>query len=73
MLQSVAIGRFGLNTVNRKKPFESEQVVRFAEAYGVRLQGYCHLVVKTMVVVESRRDVRARRRVPLVVAEHALP
>ncbi len=43
--------RFDLNKVNRKEPFQWEQVVRLAEAYGVRHQGYCHLVVATMVVV----------------------
>ncbi len=43
--------RFGFDTVNRKEPFPWEQVVRFAEAYGVRHQGYCHLVVVTMLMV----------------------
>ncbi len=37
--------------MNRKERFEREQVVGFVEAYVVRHQGYCHLVVATMVVV----------------------
>ena len=36
---------------NRKEPFEWENVVLFAEAYGVRQQGYCHLVVASMAVI----------------------
>ncbi len=43
--------RFGLNSKNRKEPFEWDQVVDFAEAYGVRHQGHCHLVVATMAVI----------------------
>ncbi len=43
--------KFGMNTKNRKDPFEWDQVVSFAEAYGVRHQGYCHPVVATMAVV----------------------
>jgi integrase len=43
--------KFGLNTKNQKEPFEWDKVVDFAEAYGVRHQGYCHLVVATMAVV----------------------
>jgi hypothetical protein len=43
--------KFGLNPKNRKEPFEWENVVLFAEAYGVRHQGYCHLVVATMAVI----------------------
>jgi hypothetical protein len=34
-VRSVDARRFGLNTKNRKEPFEWEQVVKFAEAYGV--------------------------------------
>jgi hypothetical protein len=35
-----------------KEPFEWENVVLFAEAYGVRHQaGYCHLVVASMAVL----------------------
>jgi hypothetical protein len=51
IVRSAAMRRFGLNTVNRKEPFQWEQVVRFAEAYGVRHQGYCHLMIATMAVV----------------------
>ncbi len=36
IVRSAAMRRLGLNTVNRKEPFQWEQVVRFAEAYGVR-------------------------------------
>jgi hypothetical protein len=51
IVRSAAMRRFGLNPKNRKDPFEWGQVVRFAEAYGVRQKGYCHLVVATMTVV----------------------
>ncbi len=50
-MRGAATRKFGLNTKNRKEPFEWDQVVSFAEAYGVRHQGYCHLVVATMAVV----------------------
>ncbi len=43
--------RFGLNTTNRKYPFEWGQVVDFAEAFGVQRCEYCHLVVATMAEV----------------------
>ncbi len=43
--------KFGLNPKNRKEPFEWDDVVRFAVEYGVRQQGYCHLVVATMAVL----------------------
>jgi hypothetical protein len=42
--------KFGLNPKNSKEPFEWGKVMDFAEAYGVRHQGYCHLVVATMAV-----------------------
>jgi hypothetical protein len=51
LVRSVATRRFGLNTKNRKDPFEWDHVVDFAVAYGVRHQGYCHLEVATMTVV----------------------
>lgn len=51
LVRSAAMRHFGLNVVNRKEPFEWANVLRFAEAYGVRHQGYCHLVVATMSVV----------------------
>ncbi len=50
-MRSAATRRFGLNSKNRKDPFEWAQVQKFAEAYGVRQQGYCHLVVATMAVI----------------------
>ena len=46
-----AIRRLGLNPKNRKEPFEWAQVVKFAEAYGSRQQGYCHLVVASIGVI----------------------
>jgi integrase len=51
LVREAATRRFGLNAKNRKEPFEWAQVVRFAEAYGSRHQGYCHLVVATIAVV----------------------
>jgi hypothetical protein len=51
IVRSVATRRFGLNNKNRREPFEWEQVLKFAKAYGVWLQGYCHLVVVTMFVI----------------------
>ena len=40
-----------MDSKNRKEPFEWDQVVDFEVAYGVRHQGYFHLVVATMAVV----------------------
>jgi integrase len=51
LVREAAIRRFGLNPKNRKDPFEWAHVVKFAEAYGSRQKGYCHLVVATMAVV----------------------
>ncbi len=51
LVRGAAMRKFGLNPKNRKEPFEWDQVVSFVEAYGVRHQGYCHLVVATMAVV----------------------
>jgi integrase len=51
LVRGAAMRKFGLNPKNRKEPFEWEQVVSFVEAYGVRHQGYCHLVVATMAIV----------------------
>jgi hypothetical protein len=51
LVREAAIRRFGLNAKNRKEPFEWAQVFLFAETYGSRQQGYCHLVVATIVVV----------------------
>ncbi len=50
IVRSAEMRKFGLNTVIRKEPFECEQVEGFAESYGVRYHGYCHLVVATMPV-----------------------
>ena len=50
-MREAAIRRFGLIAKNRREPFEWEQVVKFAEAYESREEGYCHLGVATMVVV----------------------
>jgi hypothetical protein len=51
MMRSAATQRFGPNEKIRKEPFEWGQVVNFAEACGVRHQGYCHMVVVTMALV----------------------
>jgi hypothetical protein len=51
LVRNAAMRMFGLNPKNRKEPFEWENVVLFAKAYGVRQQGYCHLVVASMAVV----------------------
>jgi hypothetical protein len=40
-----------MNPNNNKEPFEWEQVASFVEAYGVRHQDYCHLVIATMAIV----------------------
>jgi hypothetical protein len=50
-MREAAIKRSGLNAKNRKRPFEWELVVKFAEAYGSHQQGYCHPVVATMDLV----------------------
>ncbi len=44
-MREAAARRFGLHPKNRKEPFEWANVVKFAEAYGARAQGYCHLLV----------------------------
>ena len=36
LVRRAAMRKFGLNSKNRKEPFEWDQVVDFAEAYGVR-------------------------------------
>ncbi len=51
LVRGAAMRKFGPNPKNHKEPFEWDQVVSFVEAYGVRYQGYCHLVVVTMAVV----------------------
>jgi hypothetical protein len=51
LVRNAAMRKFGLNPKNRKEPFEWDNVVLFAEAYGVRQQGYCHLVVAAMAVI----------------------
>ena len=51
LVRNAAMRRFGLNPKNRKEPFEWDNVVLFAEAYGVRQQGYCHLVVASITVI----------------------
>jgi hypothetical protein len=51
VVRSTTMRRFGLNTENRKDIFEWVHVVDFTEAYGVRHQGYCRMVIATMAVV----------------------
>ena len=50
-MRSAATRRFGLNAKYRKEPFDWDQVVDFAMAYGVRYRGYCHKVIAAIVVV----------------------
>ena len=51
IVRGAAMRKFGFNTKNQKKPFEWGKVVDTAEAYVVRHQDYCHLMVATMAVV----------------------
>ena len=51
LVQNAAMRYFGLNPKNRKEPFDWDNVVLFAEEYGVRQQGCCHLVVALMAVI----------------------
>ena len=51
IVRRAATRRYGLNIKNRKETFEWEQVVKFAEAYGVRQHGYFLLVVAAMFVI----------------------
>jgi hypothetical protein len=67
-----ATRRSNLNAKNRKEPFEWGQVVDFAVAYGVRRQGYCHLVVATMAVVMFGGMSRYGRSVGPCMVEHPL-
>ncbi len=58
IVRSAATSRFGLNSKNWTDPFEWAQVQKFAEAYRVRQQGYCHLVMATMAVIMFGRMCR---------------
>jgi hypothetical protein len=51
IVRSAATRKFGLNAKNQKEPFEWDDVVGFAVAYGLRQLGYCHLVVAAMSVL----------------------
>jgi hypothetical protein len=51
MVRRDAARKFGHIPLGRKTPFAWSHLVLFAEAYGVRHQGYCHLVVATIAVV----------------------
>jgi len=51
LVRNAAMKKFGLNATSRKEPFEWDNVVLFVEAYGVRQQGYCHLVVASMAFI----------------------
>ncbi len=72
VVRSVSMQKFGLNTKNRKKPFEWNQFVDFTKACVVRHQGYCHLVVAAMAVVMLGRirDVQRRVRTSLEARPH---
>jgi hypothetical protein len=50
MVRRAVARKFGLIPLGRKTSFAWVQLVLFAEAYGVRHQGYCHLVVVTMAM-----------------------
>ena len=51
-MRNAAMRKFGLNPKIRKEPFKSwDNVVLFAVAYGVRQQGYYHLVVASMAII----------------------
>jgi hypothetical protein len=51
LVRNEAMRKFGLNPKNWKEPFEWENIVLFAKAYGVRHQGYCHLAVASIAVI----------------------
>ena len=51
VVRGAAMWKFGLNSKNQKDFFEWGKVVNFVEAYVVRHQCYCHMVVATMAVV----------------------
>jgi hypothetical protein len=51
MVREATARKFGLTPKGRQEAFTCSQVVAFTEAYGVNSQGYCDLVVATMVVV----------------------
>jgi hypothetical protein len=51
VVRGAAMRKSGLNPKNQKEPFDWGKFVDFAEAYGVRLQGYCHMVVATRTIV----------------------
>ena len=51
MVRRVAARKFGLTPLGRKTPFACSHLVLFAEAYGVRHQGYYHLAAATIAVV----------------------
>ena len=50
-MQNTAMRKFGINPKIRKDPFEWDNAVLFAEAYGARQQGYYHFVVASMAVI----------------------
>ena len=51
LVRNAAMRKFGLSPKIRKEPFERDNVVLFAEAYGVRQQEYYHLVVASMAII----------------------
>jgi hypothetical protein len=51
IVRNAAMRKLGLNPKSRKELFEWDNVMLFAEAYGVRQQGYIHLVVASMAVI----------------------
>ena len=51
MVRTAAARKFGLSPKNVKEPFLWSDLVDFALLYGIKSQGYCHLVVATMAIL----------------------
>ncbi len=51
IIRNAAMRKFGLDAKSQKETFEWDDVVNFAVAFGIRQQGYCHLVVASMAVL----------------------
>ncbi len=54
MVKTAAARKFGLSpkkNKNVKEPFMWADLVDFAILYGIKSQGYCHLVVATMAIL----------------------
>ena len=51
MVRTAAARKFGLSPKTVKEPFMWADLVNFAILYGIKSQGYCHLVVATMAIL----------------------